>query len=366
MKKTIGLILSFCLLIACSSSDNAPDDQVDTFDRSVMLTNWADNIIIPAYQRYISQLDLLKTAATSFSAAPSTSTLSALRDQWLEAYLAYQHVSMFEIGPAESISLRNYTNIYPADQQSIVENLETGDYNLVLPSTNDEQGFPALDYLLFGLADTDEAHVEILSTPIASTYLLALVERLNDLGTTVLEEWRDSYRDIFVSNSGSTATSAVNKMANDYIFYYEKALRAGKIGIPAGVFSGTALSNRVEGLYSRSYSKRLFNAALDATESFFKGEHFGSSQTGESLASYLDYLSSDKDGERLSALIINQFSNARSTANDLLDDFYSQVEEDNSKMLMTYDQLQANVILMKVDMFQALNIKVDYVDADGD
>ena len=35
-------------------------------------------------------------------------------------------------------------------------------------------------------------------------------------------------------------------------------------------------------------------------------------------------------------------------------------------MLAAYDELQANVVLLKVDMFQALNIKVDFVDADGD
>jgi hypothetical protein len=35
-------------------------------------------------------------------------------------------------------------------------------------------------------------------------------------------------------------------------------------------------------------------------------------------------------------------------------------------MLQTYDELQKNVILLKVDMLQALNINVDYVDADGD
>ena len=35
-------------------------------------------------------------------------------------------------------------------------------------------------------------------------------------------------------------------------------------------------------------------------------------------------------------------------------------------MLQTYDELQKNVVNMKVDMLQALNIRVDYVDADGD
>jgi hypothetical protein len=35
-------------------------------------------------------------------------------------------------------------------------------------------------------------------------------------------------------------------------------------------------------------------------------------------------------------------------------------------MLLTYDELQKNVVLMKVDMLQAMNVSVDYVDADGD
>jgi hypothetical protein len=35
-------------------------------------------------------------------------------------------------------------------------------------------------------------------------------------------------------------------------------------------------------------------------------------------------------------------------------------------MTLTYDVLQKVVILLKVDMLQAFNINVDYVDADGD
>ena len=35
-------------------------------------------------------------------------------------------------------------------------------------------------------------------------------------------------------------------------------------------------------------------------------------------------------------------------------------------MLETFYELQKNVVYMKVDLFQALNVKIDYVDADGD
>ena len=50
----------------------------------------------------------------------------------------------------------------------------------------------------------------------------------------------------------------------------------------------------------------------------------------------------------------------------LTNSFYQQVNTDNTQMTLTYDELQKVVILLKVDMLQAMNINVDYVDADGD
>ena len=52
--------------------------------------------------------------------------------------------------------------------------------------------------------------------------------------------------------------------------------------------------------------------------------------------------------------------------NELDSNLVSQVESDNSEMLLTFDELQKAVILLKVDMLRAISINVDYVDADGD
>lgn len=366
MKKFVSLVIILALAAACSSSDGEPTEVADNFDRSEMLANWADNIIVPSYEAYVSAVADLKVSADAFNAQPNLTNLENLRGKWLSAYVAFQNVSMFEIGPAESISLRNNTNIYPSDVNEIEGFVASGDYNLELPSTIDAQGFPALDYLLFGIADTDAEILAKLSSSSYATYLNSLVERLESLASEVLGEWNGGYRDTFVANSGSTASSSVNKLVNDYLFYYERSLRAGKIGIPAGVFSGNPLSDRVEGLYSKVYSKQLFNAALDATINFFEGQHFGSTTTSNSIEQYLHYLSELNGTEDLSVSILNQFEAARSVADQLNDDFFSQVENDNSKMLQAYDELQKNVILMKVDMFQKLNVRIDYVDADGD
>ena len=52
-----------------------------------------------------------------------------------------------------------------------------------------------------------------------------VVNQMDSLTQQVLNDWTDSYRATFVSNSGNTVTSSVNKLINDFIFYYEKGLR---------------------------------------------------------------------------------------------------------------------------------------------
>lgn len=376
-KFSFAFLLGLILLWGCTD-DNPSGPDPDDFDREAILINWADNIILPAFQSFSTTTDELKSAGNSFSEDPTQQTLENLRDAWRTSYLSWQNVSMFEMGRAMDVRLRDYLNTYPAStnenspdpDQTIKKNIETGSYNLELPSLRDTQGFPALDYLLNGLAESDTEILEFFTTHEEAEeykkYVTDLVDRMDQLTVEVLNAWESGYRDQFVSNSGNGANSSLDMMVNDYIFYYEKILRAGKVGIPAGVFSGTPLSGHVEAYYSKGFSKALLMESINTAQSFFNGKHFNSQQTGESLASYLDYLNTMKEGADLTQLINNQFDAARAQAEELNPDFAAQVESDNSKMLATYDELQKNVVLLKVDMLQALNINVDYVDADGD
>jgi Na+-translocating ferredoxin:NAD+ oxidoreductase RnfD subunit len=68
----------------------------------------------------------------------------------------------------------------------------------------------------------------------------------------------------------------------------------------------------------------------------------------------------------LSAIINNQFNTIFVVNATLNNSFSTQVTTDNAKMILAYDALQQNVIYTKLDMMQALNITIDYVDSDGD
>ena len=368
--KALFFLATLFLLSACGDDDANNDAIVDDYDRQAMLASWADQIIIPATVAFGETTDALRIAGETFEQSPSMENLTALRDAWWAAYMSWQRVSMFEIGKAEEIQRRDYLNIYPSNTEGIIENINNGGYNLELPSQRDRQGFPALDFLLYGIADGDEALLDMFINGSRAAeyraYVMELTARIDELNDVVIASWASGYRDEFVSNSGNTATSSVNRLVNDYIFYYEKALRAGKIGIPAGVFSGTPLSSHVETLYRGEGAKELFLEALDAAKAFFNGQSFEGSAKSQGLDAYLDYLEASKDNQPLKSLINAQFDAAVEEGNKLGDNFSLQVQNDNQSMLQTYDALQKNVVLLKVDMLQAIDINVDYVDADGD
>ena len=85
------------------------------------------------------------------------------------------------------------------------------------------------------------------------------------------------------------------------------------------------------------------------------------------LKTYLDYLhSADVNKDNLSPIIVANFQKAHQALDDLNENFIDQINDDKSKMLNTFDKLQALVVNMKTNMLSILSIQVDYIDADGD
>lgn len=361
-----GLVLIVSTFLSCKEEGKTESQISDNFDRRAMLVHWADNIIVPAYQDYYSKVYDFQQKAKTFQLNQTAQNLQYTREAFARAYRSWQWVSMFAIGPAESENLGNHSNIYPCDTAEINHNIIQGFISFELPSFYDAQGWPAIDYLLFG-EDPQLALQRLMNEGDRLSYLIALSNHLELQAKTVLQEWENGYRDTFVSQEGSGAESSVNKLINDYVYHFEKELRAGKIGIPAGVFSGTVLPSRLEARYSDTLSKSLFQESLKAHKAFFQGAAFKEGDpSGPSLKAYLNELQVMNGSVLLSERIEAQFDLIEQQANTLNSSFYNALSQDQAPFLALYDALQQNVVWLKVDMMQALNVRVDYVDADGD
>ena len=367
------IILFFITLLSISCTENDNNSSTDGYDRSSLLSNVVDNIMIPAHQNFDSQLELFESAVNSFDQDRSISNLELMQDQFIETYKAWQHIEMFNIGYAEEIFYASKMNIYPANITRITQNINSDNVDLDGNSNQfSAQGFPAVDFLLFGLGETNDQilNVYVTDNNLTFGYLNLLVSKMVNNTDSVISYW-ETNRQSFINSTGNTSTSSLNKLANDFVYFYEKGLRANKIGIPAGVWSGQ-LPQNVEAYYKSDISKILAIEALQASADFFNGIHFGDSQTnGESFYDYLAYLDDTNysDSSMFIGLeddIVDSFDNSMIKINVLNDNFALQIETDNMKMLEAYDAIQQGVVRLKTNMLSILGIAVDYYDADGD
>ena len=390
------LVLSFLILsIACSKSDDddsptseitynqsqtedinqedssqgTEDDQSgndNSFDRVKMMTFITEEIIMPSYDNLNSSLTELKETYELFKINITEHNLEELRNKWLNSYKLWQHVEMYNIGKSMEDYLIFRSNIYPVDTVRVNQNIDNGEYDLENPNNYAAQGFPTIDYLLYGIENEPVKVIDhYKENDKVMSYLGALIEDLAVNVKTVNDDW-NHVKNEFVNSVDNTASSNLNMMVNDFIYYYEKGFRANKFGIPAGVFSSGALPDRVEGFYSKNFSKVFALEAMTSVKKFFNGQSYKDDDLeGLGLKSYLNFVEKDKE-EFLSDKINAQLIDAEKSINELDNNLSGQIESDLIKVLKTYDEIQTAVVLLKVDMLQALNIAVDYADADGD
>lgn len=367
------IIFGFLIALSCDSKSGNSDNPIDQdqYDRGKLLTHLANQYIIPSIADFSQELADLKTAGQNFQTTTDVASLSNLRTAWSEAYHSWQSVEMFNIGKAEEIGWNYFMNIYPTNVEDIHKNIEQAQYDLDHPNNHDAQGFPALDYLLYGIGQNDDevvaAYQEASIGQQRIQYLMDIIDQMIDKTGIVHADWENRYKELFIQSTGNSSTSALNLLVNDFIFYFEKGLRANKFGIPAGVFSSSPLPDRVEAYYKGDLAKELALAGLQSAMNFYLGHRSHGNTGEESLFDYVHYLTTQtKTKVGLEQLILDQMQAAYQQIETLPNDFTAQIQEDNTEMTRAYDALQKVVVSLKVDMLQTLNISVDYVDADGD
>ena len=375
LRKVLSVSVLILGVFGCSSNGIDPEPADNAKDRELILAHWADNIIIPSYDNFKVKLDVMISKGNMFAAEPDNASLLEFRSAWVDAYAEWQKVELFEFGPADKYTLRNFSNIYPADVAGITSNISDPAANLDLPSAYARQGFPALDYLLNGVGSNDAAILEYYTAgPDAkkrTDYIEKIITRMSTLLTNVITEWKGAYRSTFISRTGLDIGSSMGLVVNAYVLYFERYVRSGKFGIPSGAAvasSGVPNPDKLEAFYKKDISLTLAKNANHAAIDFFNGVAVPTGVEGPSFESYLDALEA-KDtstGTLLSAIINDQFDVINARLDLLSPNLYEEIMTNNQAMINVYTEMQKMVRMLKVDMTSALSITITYTDNDGD
>ena len=364
----ISLAIVACLLFAACDKTKGNKPPVDDFDRKVMLSNICNNLILPYYLDFSVKTASLKTMVINFNADPNLNQLETLQKQFNETAIAWQYVATYEFGPAQEIALYANTNTFPTDTANVKKNIANGTYNLATASNIASKGLPAIDFLLYGAANTDTEIVALYKTgglqKNYQNYLLDLVTEIDNHANFVYNNWNNSYKNEFINNIGNSVGSSLGMLVNQLNYDWE-FLKNYQVGIPLGKKTlGNAMPEKVE-----SYYGGFSSALAKEHQSSIQNLYFGIGKDGINRAGFDDYLvflKTNYNGQLLADAIKKQFEMVKTSLALVPDPLSEAVINQQNLVNATYNEMQKQVVLLKTDLPSALGILITYQDNDGD
>lgn len=374
LKYLLGILLIVVGVLSCKK-DEPKEVEVPTstgFKIENLLKNWSTSIIIPSYEEYKTDVNELQIATSQFKNSPSGLSLTNLRSKWKTAYLSWQKVAMYEIGPASDITLRSESNIYPTDTNDLNALVVDGSININGANKLDVKGFSALDYLI-----NSGSYIELvarysdgLNGSNRLNYLVEVVMQIVNNAEQVSNKWSvsgDNYSKQFNEATGTDAGSSLGQVINALTQHIERHLRDGKLGIPNGNrnFSGTSLPNHVEALYDGNSSIELALENIKALEAFYLGTS-AEGVEGVGLDDYLISLGAEYNEGTLDNAVKAQFVACKETLNSIPKPLKGSLISNKSNVDEAVKELQRLIILFKADIPSATGVLITYQDNDGD
>ncbi|KQC00717.1 imelysin family protein [Pedobacter sp. Hv1] len=359
-------LLALTLQLACSKSSNKPDDtKVNEFDKTAMLVNYADQLIIPAFEQMQQKMVPLQAAVNTFVNSPNVANQNALKLVFKDAFLQVEKISALQFGPADEVSLSSFINMLPAntmkkvgidkpDLTIVEENISSGNWNLVQNSTIHQQGFPVLDYLLF--ADGAIAKFGDAGSANRKKYVQDVLTRIKSLVDQTLSLWKGTYRSQFVSNTKSNSGSPISYMMNQFSFEMDM-IKGPRLGWPFGSQSGgVQFPQLCEGYYS-GLSLELAIENMSSLKNMFTGGN-----SGKGLSDLLAALGHTQ----LRTEILNQFDIVNTKLKAIPAPLATSLANHKPLIEDAAKEIQLLLRLIKTDAVSKLGVQISYVDNDGD
>jgi uncharacterized protein len=349
----IGIMLC-CGLLLTSCKDKEKEEEKETFKKAELMTQLADNWIIPNQKNLQSKVADLQMKWNDFLSSESLMDFDHVKLAWKNAYLVFQKIKMIDVGPANNIGLMLNLGTFPTDTARIQSNINQGSYDLNSGLNYASIGFPALDYLFY----RSNAFNLIIASNVKS-YVSACISKMKTEVDDVVSNW-GSYRSTFVNGVGTSSTDPFSVLVNAFCKDFEQ-VKTAKIGVPIGKQSlGILRPEYIEARYS-GISTELIVENMKSLKAVFMGQGIDGSN-GKGFDDYLNAL----EKSSLSTTIQTRFDEMIARPQTWSISFENMMNSNFSTVDDYYNYIAQSVVYLKTDMSSAFGILITYQDNDGD
>jgi uncharacterized protein len=367
MKKYIIFAFSIVIFFILGSCNSKNTDITDNFDRTQMLKNYADNLIVPAFTNLQTNTNTLKQATDDFVANPTSSKLGIVQDAWLATQKSWQYACPYNFGAAGEEGVRKTLAeeiaTFPVSSSKIEANISSNTLTLS-DFSRDNRGLLAIEYLVFDPTKINDAIVANFNTN-RKNYLQAVVNKIKTQVDAVVTDWKGNYYNDFLKNNGTEAGSSTASLYNEFLKSYEN-LKNFKLAIPLGKRVGQtqAEPTKVEAYYSAK-SLEMMKLHFQVLENLWLGKN----ANGQDGTGFKEYLESIQGGQTLVASTENQINSIKNALNTVPNspEMAKQIQNGQIITLETvYNEFQKHTRYFKSDMSSLLGIAITFSSGDGD
>ena len=359
----IRIMLISLVLIASACEKNEPGVDDSSFDRKTMLQLYVDEMIVPAYNQTLNQIEDLQSKALAFTASPDSLNLVNIQQSWKTAVISWQEACAFNFGPAGEDGLRKSLPeeiaTFPINTDKVEDILANGNFNLN-DFNRDARGLFAIEYLLFDETRSISELVQSFSEENRKSFLNALAENLKTRIIQVIESWNSSYRNEFINNAGTDAGSSTSMLYNEFVKSYEGA-KNFKLGLPLGLRPGQTSVEPLlcEAVYS-GYSFNIIKKHVEVMEKIWRG--------GENEFGFKAYLKQVTGGDALIATTESHLNQIHLALNAISDqsNMKDEILINPSAYINLHTELQKNTKNFKSDLSSLIGIAITFSSGDGD
>lgn len=359
----LSLSLTVLILTACGTGNK---EETTEFDRKAFLEEVVHYVIMPQLSDAWELSRSLNMSIDEMIGNPTIETVKSVKENWKLTFIQWQRASVFNIGPAQASGLKKTMveelGVFPVSKVKINEILNTGTYNLS-DFNRDTRGISAMEYLLFGITDSDTLLAEkVKSDAQFSGYVSAVSSHFEQELLAYYQGWNTESIQEFVENNGTDAGSSTSVYYNEWVKSFE-ALKNFKVALPLGLRAGqtTIEPERIEGYFSRMYSIEALKAHYETIQLVWTGTENGIGFKG--------YLRSVSGGAELITATEAQFEKVNQAFASIESSgktFLELVETQDESALNLFTELQKLTRYLKSDLSSLIGIAITYASSDGD
>ena len=361
------LLSIFLGFVACTPAP--PTTPVDGFERSTMLTNFADNIIIP-------NIESFREETLTLASAVEEGETSDIQAAWKRTMGAWQKVEVLQVGPVgpaglviEGASLRDEIYSWPktnpcAVDQAIVSEV-FNEPNFFESALVDAYGLDAIEYLAF-YEGTDNACSQTATinrngswqnidadtlTLRRQTYMGVLADRLVIEADQLLSIWQGDFGQSFREGSGEFTNA--QRVVDDVfaaLYYIELRVKDKKLALPLGRNVECTEATCPQNIESRFAGHAFENIAanLESAHDLMSGK------TGVGFDDFLITLGAGETADEM----MNALDHAITITRSQEDSFELLLNSDIDAVNEVHDAIKTYTDILKSDFVTVLNLRI--------